>query len=68
MNRKFKVGDLVTCDFSEEIEQPMKIDGYNLWYDGKINIYYVKGKHRRKGNQLIIQLEEGVLKKYNQGE
>jgi len=64
MNRKFQIGDLVTCPYSEEIEQPMVVDGYNLWYtDPSIKVYYVKGKHKKKGNYLIINLSECDLRK-----
>jgi hypothetical protein len=63
---KYKPGDKVTCDLSEEIEQPMEIVGRNLWYtDPGIIIYYVKGKHKKRGNELTITLSEGVLKDAN---
>ena len=59
---KFKIGDLVTCEASEEIEQPMTIVGRNLWYsDPNIILYLVKGKHKKKGNELIINLSEEIL-------
>lgn len=62
MNRKFKIGDIVTCPYSEEIEQPMVVDGYNLWFtDPSLNVYYVKGKHKKKGNELIITFSEKEL-------
>jgi hypothetical protein len=63
MNR-FKPGDLVTCIFSEEIIQPMRIVGPNLWYGSNSGVYYVVGKHRRNGNEVTITLTESVLKEY----
>mgnify|MGYP006291727247 CR=1 FL=1 len=59
---KYKIGDKVICNESHEIEQPMEIVGRNKWFtDDKIIVYYVKGKHKKKGNELIINLEEGIL-------
>ena len=61
--QKFKNGDLVTCECSFEILQPMEIVGRNTWFtDPDIVVYYVKGKHRNKGNELIITLGEDILK------
>lgn len=58
----FKKGDKVYCSDSEEIEQPMEIVGRNTWFtDEQIVIYYVKGKHKKKGNELIISINEGRL-------
>jgi len=59
---KYKIGDKVYCKHSEEIEQPMEIVGRNVWFtDPNVVVYYVKGKHRKKGNELIINLGEEVL-------
>lgn len=59
---KFKIGDKVCCNDSEEIEQPMEIVGRNLWYTNPdIVIYYVKGRHKKKGNELIVNLSEQRL-------
>jgi hypothetical protein len=63
---KYQKGDLVTCSESEEIEQPMIIEGRNLWFDGQTIVYYVKGKHKKKGNELTVSLTENILKPYNQ--
>ena len=63
--RRFKIGDLVTCLASEEIEQPMEIEGYNLWYSGEPYVYLVKGKHKKKGNYLTINLGDGILQPYS---
>jgi len=61
---KFKTGDLVTCPYSEEIEQPMEVVGRNTWYtDSDIVVYYVKGKHKKRGNELIITLGEAEITK-----
>ena len=62
---KFKKDDLVTCVASEEIEQPMKIVGRNLWYtDSNVIVYLVEGKHKKKGNTLTINLSEEILHAY----
>lgn len=63
--RRFKIGDLITCSESEEIEQPMEIEGYNLWYSGEPYVYLVKGKHKKKGNYLTVNLTEGILQEYS---
>jgi len=63
--RKFKIGDTVICNESQEIEQPMIIEGYNLWYDSATPVYLVKGKHKKKGNELTINLSEGILQKFD---
>lgn len=63
--RQFKIGDLVTCSYSEEIEQPMVIEGYNLWYTD-LNVYYVKGRHKKRGNYLTVNLGECILQKYEE--
>lgn len=62
---KFKIGDKVCCDDSEELEQPMEIIGRNLWFTNSENVvYYVKGKHKKRGNELIVTLSEGILNGY----
>jgi hypothetical protein len=59
---KFKNGDQVVCKESAEIHQPMTIIGRNLWCtDSNIILYLVKGKHIKKGNELIINLSEDIL-------
>jgi hypothetical protein len=62
MKPKYKIGDKVYCSSSEEVEQPMVIDGYNLWFDGETPVYYVKGKHKKKGTEILITLTEGILR------
>lgn len=63
--KKFKVGDLVTCSESYEIEQPMTIEGYNSWFVDGPTVYLVKGKHKKKGNWLTINLSEGILSEFS---
>ena len=59
---KFNPGDKVTCKESEEIEQPMEIVGRNPWFtDPSLNVYYVKGRHKKRGNELTITLTEGIM-------
>jgi len=62
MKYKYMIGDLVTCSESEEIEQPMVISGYNQWFDSETPVYYVKGKHKKKGNELTITLTEKIIR------
>lgn len=58
---KYKIGDLVYCRDSEELEQPMVVDGYNKWFTD-VPVYYVKAKHKKRGNELVVTLTEGILK------
>ena len=57
MSNKYKVGDLVYCKHSVEIIQPMVIVGRNQWYTDLV-VYYVKGKHKTKGNDVTVSLTE----------
>lgn len=68
MNRPlFKVGDRVLCKDSEELIQPLIVEGLNPWCcpldtpAGTLYIYYVRGTHRKKGNELTITLIENQM-------
>jgi hypothetical protein len=66
-NPKFKSGDIVYSKVSEEIEQPMRIEGFDPWCksvekDGRnIYFYHVLGKHKKRGNELTVTLSESLL-------
>lgn len=69
MNRPlFKADDHVYCKDSEELTQPLTVECLNPWCkplekDGQIlYIYYVRGTHRKKGNQLTVTLVENQMK------
>ncbi len=64
MKTLFQPGDLVTCKFAEEIIQPMKVVGRNLWYHNMI-VYYVSGVHKSRGNLVTVSLTENNLVAYS---
>ena len=64
----FKAGDPVYCKDSEELLQPLTVESLNPWCkpldrDGHLlYVYYVRGTHRKKGNELTITLVENQMK------
>jgi len=42
----------------------MEVVGRNTWYTNPdIVLYYIKGKHKKRGNELIITLGEAEITK-----
>jgi hypothetical protein len=71
MQPKFKAGDKVVCSQSFEAQQPMEIVKIDPWFPSHrmasdLGFWYIiKATHAKKGNQMTVRIEEGLLEPYN---
>lgn len=71
MNRPlFHFGDIVSCQDSVELEQPMMVKALSPWRNSdvdsngdRIYTYEVSGVHKKKGNICTVNLFQSQLAK-----